>query len=547
MSKLFKWFKFGKSKKNKIAIGIDFGTTMSRITYVQTNQTSLPADIPSVPSIVSAHRNPKISSKLIWNVGESALNHLNKSRIKLEIGVMKPIYKIPEQIPDDPLNEIRPEVLAGRIIFELKRIAEQFDPSVKDIKDVTITVPAEWSILHRNATIFAAKIAGFNNVNIIEEPVAAYLAIEQFKKDNIRKAKKILVFDCGGGTLDVTIIINEEGKLPFAAGRATDENVAGENIDDKLSKKLFSERGWEDLDEMIQQRDLSRQVKKLKEALNPKDIADPLLAEAKRNEKTYIGNIWNEQITLPLDLHNQVVQDIVEQGKIYLNEALSSCYINGERVEIGRNEIDRVILVGGSSYLRPLQKMVKEYFGKNIKDDEIILYRPEELVAIGAALWQSYIQNEEEKFQPTLSMKTYLRVQEWESGKKDLKHKDILLGNPGDILPIEIPKGIRGQINAPIIDIPKGIDRLEWKVYQNFLYSDKDGSMPVEWINFAGKISGLERIRLEYIIGRNGTIVKWKPSFILSQDKDITPEFKSYYDWAEEDPDEIARKYSVRY
>jgi molecular chaperone DnaK (HSP70) len=543
------WFPFRKEKKNTLAVGIDFGTTMSRITYVQSDQIFFPPDIPSIPSVVSVSQDPQLSNRLIWNVGEPALNHLNKSRIKLEIGTMKSIFKVDsnELKPNDELNDLRPEILAGRVIYELKKTAEKFNNSLRDIKDVTVTVPAEWNILNRNATIFAAKIAGYQNVNLIEEPVAAYLAIEQFKKENISRAKKILVFDCGGGTLDVTVIINGDGKLPFAAGRATDQSVAGENIDDELSREIAGDSNWRALDKLVQQKELSRQVKKLKEALNPINIADAPLAEAKRNEKTYIGNIWDKQITLPLDLHNQVVQKIVSQGKIYLNSALANCYIDGKHVELHPKQIDRVILVGGSSYLRPLQKMVKEFFGKEISDDQIILFRPEDLVAIGAALWQSYIQNDEERFQPTLSMKTFLRGKKWEKERKELMDIDYLLGNPGDVLPIEIPKGFIGQLNAPIIDVPKGISKLDWKVYQSFVYSDKDGPVPVEWINYEGKLGGLDKIRLEYAIGKNGTIMKWNPSFIWGQDKNITPKFKSYYDWADEDPDAIARKYSVRY
>lgn len=530
------WFRFGKSNNNNLAIGIDFGTTMSRITYVQSGQVFFPPEIPSVPSIVSAspiHGRTRIK----WKVGDAALENINKSRIKLEIGAMKPIYE------NEGLN-FRPEVLAGRIIYELRKKAEGYNNLLKDIKDVTVTVPAEWSILNRTATIFAAKIAGFQNVNLIEEPIAAYLAIEQFMKQNVSNAKKILVFDCGGGTLDVTIIINEPGKLPFAAGRITDEIVAGENIDDALAKNIVGEIDWRQLD-LNQRRDLSRQVKKLKEALNPINISDDPLAEAKRNEKTYIGNIKDKQMVLPLDLHNQVVKKIVTQAKEYLDSALLSCYINGKHEHLNSEDINCIILVGGSSYLRPLQKVITEYFKKSINQIEIILFRPEDLVAIGAALWQSYLQSGEEKFQPTLSMRTYLLAKELKGGS--LVDTKYLLGQPGDVLPREASNGLSGYF----IEIPKEVKEINWKVYQDFAYSDKHGAVPVGWINYEGKISGLENIRLDYLIDKNGILARWKPSLVFAQGNDITPPFRSQYNWDNDDtgddPESVARKYYVRY
>lgn len=541
-----KWFSSGKNIKNKLAVGIDFGTTMSRVTYVVPGSTFIPPDIPSVPSVVSASRDPDLLSRLQWSVGEGAFLHHNVSRIKLNIGAGMPIYKIEDHRlrPNDELNDVRPEVLAARIIYVLKQKAQKFDNSVKDINEVTISVPAEWSILNRSATIFAAKIAGFQRVNLIEEPIAAYLAIQQFKKDNIAKARKILVFDCGGGTLDVTIIINEPGKLPFAAGRSTDQNVAGENIDDKLSKEILGESEWTKLDQLIEQRDLARQVKKLKEVLNPIAIADSPIAEAKRNERTNIGHLRDYQLILTLEKHNQVVQKIISHGKEQLDLALASCYIDGEHVELSPGDIDRVILVGGSTYLRPLQKMVKEYFRKEISDDQIIFFRPEDLVAIGAALWQSYIQNGEELFQPTLSMKTYLLAKEWDERGRELIDREYVLGKPGDELPkvVSKSKGIKVQY----VPVPKGIDQLSWKVYQSFAYSEKE-KIPVGWINYSGQISNWDQIILDYVIGKNGIIEKWNPSFMIRQDNNLTPEFNSYYDWASEDPDEIARKFSVRY
>ena len=530
---------FSRKKKNKpLSIGIDFGTTVSRISYIDTNAPifGIP-EISPIPSIISAHTSTQSGRNYDWHIGQPALNtHDYVTKIKLGMGGLKPVLA-----SGNGSNSLylRPELLAAKLIWTLKSKITELNPDLKIVESATISVPAEWGIIQRQATIMSAKIAGFRNINIVEEPVAAFLALREIKKEVLKEAEKILVFDCGGGTLDITVIINKQPSLPFVAGRATDiGGISGENIDEKLAKSIVGSHVWRDLTDDEKRRFSREVVRELKEQLNPITLSHSPLAEAQRRENVDIGfiQIPPNKLTLTLEQHDRVVNSIIANTEDILQTALSKCVINGQPTKLKAEDIDTVIMVGGSSYLRPLQKIIKSFFGKEINGKDIILFAPEKLIAIGAAFWQAYLDQDEEKFKPTLSMDTYL---EYDTKEGEDKSK-IYLGRVGDALPIVVPKP-NDILNAPILKIPETThNSIEWKVYQVFAYSTEHPRMAVEQIKYQGKIRGNERIRLRYRINKNGNISLWKPDFIFSLGEEITPELPPLYDWTNQAPEKIA-------
>lgn len=539
---LKKFFSRNKSEF-PLSIGIDFGTTISRICYIdsQANLFGMP-DITPIPSIVSVQKSNRAGYNYEWRVGEQALAWTDyTTRIKLEIGKKA-------SVPISKNLQIRAEVLAAKLLWELKSKAYEYNNALRYIDKVTISVPAEWSVIQRQATLKAAMIAGFSNINLIEEPVAAFLALAEYKKDLISSAKNILVFDCGGGTLDITVIVNDFKKVPYVAGRATNiGEIAGENIDDQLSIALIGENAWKERLTLLEQRLFSGTVvRQLKEQLNPVNLLHDPLDHAPRSKEVKIGELYipPKELILSLERHNKIVNPIAFEAKRFLKLALSNCVINGKPKSLSPKDIDLIIMVGGSSYLRPLQNVVKEFFDKDINQKDIILYEPDKLIAVGAALWQAYQDRGTEKFTPTLAMDTYLKYQKIDNGKTIDKKE--YLGHAGDILPITMPKSIIEQLYVPIIDIPRFTNnKIEWKVYQNFAYSELP-AVPVEWIKYQGKVGRVEKIRLSYRIDKNGNIVLWQPTFIFEQEKDLTPKLEPLYDWAEKDPENIANDYNIR-
>lgn len=530
---------FSRKQKNKhLSIGIDFGTTVSRITYIDSSSPvfGIP-EITPVPSVISAHKSTQPGKNYDWRIGAAALAGKDYvTRIKLKMGYMRPVEA-------SGSLEIRPELLASKLIWTLKSKLGELDRELRSVKDATISVPAEWGIIHRQATIMAAKIAGFHNINLIEEPVAAFIALKELKKEIVGEAKKILVFDCGGGTLDITVIINHYPSLPFVAGRATNiGKISGENIDDELAKAIIGESRWFGGLTNDEQRRFARVIRELKEQINPIVLHHDPPASIPKSKPVNIGDVHFQpgKLELTLKKHNDVLESVLDKTEHFLNLALKNCVINNKPVKIKPEEIDLVLLVGGSSYLRPLQERITNFFNKELNQKDIILLNPESLVVTGAAYWQSYLDHEMNKFTPTLSMETYLKY-EIEKGV----FENFPLGKTGDLLPIVQSKPGK-FLESPILDIPRSThNSIDWKVYQDFAYSDEP-AVAVEQIKYQGKLDRQEKIRLKYKIDKSGNLTLWKPDFIFALGEELTPELPSLYDWANKDPEDLARTYEIR-
>ena len=517
----------------KYSIGIDFGTTTSRICFIPNERgITIPQSVHPIRSWVTPVPRD-VKGKYNWYTGESVIGRFwdHYSKFKLKIGLMENLTLTPLKMGEE--ISFRPEVISASIIRSLWGHACQINSELVKYRNLTITVPAEWNAIQRQATIMSARIAGFTNVQLIEEPVAAYLAVTEYHdNDALRKARNILVFDYGGGTLDVTVIFRpERNKAPYIIGRSMIEGeIAGEVIDYELSKAVLGEDQWNKLAQ-IDRNYFANIVRQMKEGLNPKDLSN--------QPPSFFP--WKDEILLPIS------QQIFTQGSLSLSyeqmyqvtkplaDKARHCIETAIlKAQLDVIDIDAIIMVGGSSYLRTIQDEVRNFF-PNKKDFSkgIYLENPEEVVAMGAALYQSFTdRHEKNRFQIRLPMETYLEYTDNQGHVKSLK-----LGDSKDCLPLKprIPK---------YCPVPRNASSINWKVKQEHSYSFHEPDV-VEQIVFEEYDGKGDQIRLDYSIDINGCISRWKPLLLLRQGKKLKTGSPRKYDLLDQEPLQIAKDNSL--
>jgi len=265
-----------------------------------------------------------------------------------------------------------PEISA-KVLMKMKKTAEEYLGA--EVTDAVITVPAYFNDSQRQATKDAGKIAGLNVQRIINEPTAAAVAygLDQKKGD-----KKIAVYDLGGGTFDVSIIDISD--------------IDGENQIEVLSTNGDTQLGGEDFDSKL----IDHIVDEFKKEQNFDLRSDPLalqrLKDASEKAKIELSNGQQTDINIPYitadasgpkhlnmkitrALFESMVEDLVKR-------TITPCEIALKDAKLSKQDIDDVILVGGQTRMPLVQKIVKEYFGKEPRKD----VNPDEAVAAGAAI-----------------------------------------------------------------------------------------------------------------------------------------------------------------
>ena len=537
------WRKKYIERVPEYSIGIDFGTTTSRIAYVDNYSIgggAYPPMLPPVPSLI--HVSGK-EGDYKWAIGEAALNESwFYSKFKLHMANREPMHATDHGGASSRF-EMPAEILAARVISELTHYAIEHVSGLVNCKDVVITVPAEWNAKQRQATVLAGKIAGFSKVSLIEEPVAAYLALSSvFGNDIVKRAKNILVFDYGGGTLDITLIHKPDNGLPYVAGRSMDDKVlGGEYLDRLIAMEIIGADDWGKCTSREKSM-LARQVARpMKELLNPTSFETERPASATNPKTVEIRSLGITHQEDTLKLKRQQLDDIMSKhmgrfqacldAAINLTDAESEIFKEAS-LDKRKKEIDAVFMVGGSSYLRKVQETVLDYFDQTELGQKIFLEQPEKVVAYGAALYKSYRDHREKKFSIRMPMKTYLRIQEGE---------EIVLG---DVTDSNLP--IRSKRPPKAYPASKSATEIYWKVYQKHNYGDDEPDV-VQTVRFQKVDNQSERVRLIYEIDENACISHWKPELIYGQNEKVDTGIPSeeQYHWANEDPVKLAKKYSV--
>jgi len=369
----------------KKIIGIDLGTTNSVVSFMEGGK---PKVIPNkegnntTPSVVAFTKEGK---RLVGTLAkrQAVTNPENTIySVKRFIGhnyaeVAQEISRIPYKIVkadkggvniESQGKEYSPQEISAAILSHLKQIAEDYLGTT--VTDAVITVPAYFNDAQRQATKDAGKIAGLDVKRIINEPTAAALAYGFDKK----KSGKIAVFDFGGGTFDISILDVSDGVIEVKSTNG-DVHLGGDDIDDKITDFLVAEFKKEhgvDVrhDKMALQRlkEAAEKAKKELSTLEETDINLPYLTADATGPKHLQVKLTRARL---YDVCSDIFRRLIEPCKKALTDA-----------KLSTNEIDEVILVGGSTRIPKVQQLVKDFFGKEPNRS----VNPDEVVADGAAI-----------------------------------------------------------------------------------------------------------------------------------------------------------------
>lgn len=305
-----------------------------------------------------------------------------------------------------------PIEISSMILQKIK--ADAKEKLGEDVKNVVITCPANFDDSQRKATKAAGEIAGFNVLRVINEPTAAALAYGFGKKEE----QKILIYDFGGGTFDVTIL-NISPDVVEVLATGGESHLGGNDFDQKIINWLLSEFKKD------QGIDLSKDA-----------LALQRLKEAAEKAKTELSSTMETNINLPfitsdsegpkhLDYKisrsqfNSMTSDLVDKSLNKVKEVLGD-------IKLDKSEIDEIVLVGGTTLIPAVRDAVKNYFGKEPNKS----INPEEVVAIGAAIEAEILTAKEEGRTPEGDIKSVLLL---------------------DVLPLTLGIETLGGVSTPMI------------------------------------------------------------------------------------------------
>ena len=267
-------------------------------------------------------------------------------------------------------RKVRPEEVGAHILRKLKEAAEAF--LGEPVKKAVITVPAYFNERQRQATKDAGKIAGLEVVRILNEPTAAAMAYGLHKKEDVR----ILVYDFGGGTFDVSILEGGDGVIEVKA-TAGDTHLGGANIDERIMDWLIEEFKKETGIDLRNDRTALQRLKEASEQAK-KELSFKMETEINLPFITIDPNT-NQPLHLQKKLTRarleEMIKDIVDRTIEIVKQAL-------EDAKLKPSDIDEVVLVGGSTRIPLVQQRIREFFGKEPHKG----LNPDEVVAMGAAI-----------------------------------------------------------------------------------------------------------------------------------------------------------------
>ncbi|MBP3375555.1 MAG: Hsp70 family protein, partial [Clostridia bacterium] len=354
-------------------IGIDLGTTNSCVAVFEGNEPIVipnPEGARTTPSVVAFS---KTGERMVGQVAKrQAITNPDKTviSIKRDMGSNT-------KVSIDG-KSYTPQEISAMILQKLKSDAEAYLGT--SVSEAVITVPAYFTDAQRQATKDAGKIAGLEVLRIINEPTAAALAYGMDKEAE----QKIMIYDLGGGTFDVSLLEISDGVFEVLA-TAGNNKLGGDDFDQKIIDFLadeFKKENGIDLksDKMALQR-LKEAAEKAKIELSgvmSSNINLPFITADASGPK-------HLDITLTRQKFNELTADLVEKTMIPTKNALSDAGISP-------SEIDKVLLVGGSSRIPAVQEAVQRLIGKEPHKG----INPDECVAIGAAIQAGVLSGEVE-------------------------------------------------------------------------------------------------------------------------------------------------------
>jgi len=345
-------------------IGIDLGTTNSCVAVMEGGE---PVVIPNAegnrttPSVVAFSKN---GERLVGQIAKrQAVTNPDNTviSIKRDMGSSKKV-----KIEGD---EFSPQEISAMVLQKLKTDAENYLGS--PVTQAVITVPAYFSDSQRQATKDAGKIAGLEVLRIINEPTAAALAFGMDKED---QDQKIMIYDLGGGTFDVSILDIGDGVFEVLATNGNTE-LGGDDFDNRIIDYLVAEFKKSDA---IDLKNDKMAMQRLKEAAEKAKIELSGVQQTQINLPFITADSSGPKhmdITLTRAKFEELIGDLIEATKIPVEKAMKDAGVTP-------NDLHKILLVGGSTRIPAVQEAVKKITGK--EPDKNI--NPDECVAIGAAI-----------------------------------------------------------------------------------------------------------------------------------------------------------------
>jgi len=367
-------------------IGIDLGTTNSCVSVMEGNE---PVVIPNAegkrttPSVIAFVEGGEIKvgdpakrqavtnpEKTIYSIKRFMGNKYSESKKEAE----RVPYKVVKGDNDTPRVDIdgrmyTPQELSAMILQKMKKTAEDY--LGQDVTRAVITVPAYFNDSQRQATKEAGEIAGLTVERIINEPTAASLAYGMDKKNT---DQKIVVFDFGGGTHDVSILELGDGVFEVLSTDG-DTHLGGDDVDQKIIDWLAEEFKK---DESIDLRNDAMALQRLREAAEKAKIELSSSAQTEINLPYVTATATGPKHlvrTLTRAKFEQLIEDLVKR-------TIEPCQTALKAAGLSKSDIDEIILVGGSTRIPAVQEAVEKFFGKKPSKG----VNPDEVVAVGAAI-----------------------------------------------------------------------------------------------------------------------------------------------------------------
>ena len=367
-------------------IGIDLGTTNSCVSVMEGNE---PVVIPNAegkrttPSVIAFVEGGEIKvgdpakrqavtnpTKTVYSIKRFMGNKYSESKKEAD----RVPYKVVKGDNNTPRVDIdgrlyTPQELSAMILQKMKKTAEDY--LGQDVTRAVVTVPAYFNDAQRQATKEAGEIAGLKVERIINEPTAAALAYGMDKKHT---DQKIVVFDFGGGTHDVSILELGDGVFEVLSTDG-DTHLGGDDVDQKIIDWLAEEFKK---DESIDLRDDAMALQRLREAAEKAKIELSSSAQTEINLPYVTATASGPKHlvrTLSRSKFEQLIADLIKR-------TIEPCQTALKAAGLSKSDIDEVILVGGSTRIPAVQEAVEKFFGKKPSKG----VNPDEVVAVGAAI-----------------------------------------------------------------------------------------------------------------------------------------------------------------
>jgi Fe-S protein assembly chaperone HscA len=515
-------------------IGIDLGTTNSLVAYMENDR---PVVIPGedgsnlVPSVVALDERDQIivgnaARKYLIETPERAIYSVKRLMGRGVEDIQDELKLFPFRLADDlAAGEVlriklgnktyTPPEISAFILRQLKRNAERYFGS--SVTKAVITVPAYFNDAQRQATKDAGRIAGLEVLRLVNEPTAASLAYGLDKKETAT----IAVYDLGGGTFDISILKLHEGIFEVIATNG-DTHLGGDDIDNLLIAIA--------LDDI--QGDLGLDVRRSGEAVQTirKAVIDAKIALSSQAETSLdfeLSDGTRYQRTITRDQYEQLIRPIADRTLGPVRQAMKDA-------SLGASQIDEVVLVGGSTRIPLVRRLVEEQFQRMPHSD----LNPDEVVALGAAVQANILGGGSEATKEMLLLDVTplsLGIESLGGGVVKIIHRNSTIPESATE---HFTTGVEGQTNVAI-HVVQGERELA-KDCRSLARFDLKGIPPMP--------AGLPRIEVKFLLDANGILhvsarearsgkeaeIEVQPSYGLT-DEQVENMILESFDYAEED------------